>query len=433
MYYFGIRSSTGALTGQCDDGQQWRWMRILRRALSPLLACGAAFAAGGCERAPDYSAIEVVPGDAPPRGECDWSPSSVRRAADTTVIGSDSAPCLVLAVKTELQLRPSSDASHPDPSWTSVVRDSRGNIYTAATTESARGVFLVWSSDGSFVRSVGRRGEGPGEILGRGLPRLFLAAADSIYVREGPRWLVFDSEARFARLFHTSDLYAHSDATHVLSDGSILVTGLQPGRSEQWFHLADAIGALGRSFGALTAEEEHLPDLGTEAHRKSAVGERTFWVTPPPGAPKGYLLEEWTVDGVLRRVIRRDAPWIRPADGEPAVPEPYPYFESIHVDSRGLLWISIVVKDPRWRPLRRGEDDDGMASELYDFRYEVIDPDAGVLVASGVIDEFPDESERNMPVVARFLPGTSLSYRPVPDSVGLQTIEFYDLHLAPNR
>jgi hypothetical protein len=338
--------------------------------------------------------------------------------------------CRVVAVQNGITLRPSSDASRPDPSWTSVVRDSRGIIYTAATAATGKGTFLAWSTKGSFLASVGRLGEGPGELLGKGLPTLFIAAADSVYVREGPRWSVFDPDFRFARLILTPAALGKAYATHITEDGGFLSTGPVPnGDRGYWFHVADAQGRLIRSFGRL-ADQQGSGAPQPILERASTYRARRFWVAPPPGAPGGYVLEEWHLNGrLLGRLSRADV-WNGSSEAEGA--RRLPLFW-IHADDKHRLWVMILIKDRRWRRLAPGEREDDFATELYDLRYEVIDPDAGTLLAAGVIDEMPAEDERDWPPIGQFIAGTSISYRPVVDSVGFQTIEFAFLRLVPNR
>jgi hypothetical protein len=337
-------------------------------------------------------------------------------------------PCRAVARRTGVALRPSADGSRPDPSWTSVVRDSRGRFYTAATGATGEGTFLAWNADGSFLQSIGRPGQGPGELLGRGLPTLFTGPGDSVFVREGMRWLVFGPEFAFGRLFVADGIVGRRGSTHVAADGRIVSTA-PSGGDGFWFHVtasgdraANAFGPIGDAAGGVIRRPEE---------RMSAyAGGRTFWVAPPPGAPDGYVLEEWTLDGEQVRTVRREAPWfVSDLEGRPALP----LVTALHIDDRGLLWTTIVVKDARWRELQPGEDEDALMTELYDLRYDVLDPDAGKVLASGVIDVLPGEDERNTPPVGLFVPGTALSYVPQSDSLDFQTIEFFELLLVDER
>jgi hypothetical protein len=68
-------------------------------------------------------------------------------------------------------------------------------------------------------------------------------------------------------------------------------------------------------------------------------------------------------------------------------------------------------------------------SELYDFRYEVIDPASNTVLVSGLIDTMPDEDNENAPAVSLLLPRSRLSYRPFTKSGVLRGVEFFSLTL----
>jgi hypothetical protein len=104
-----------------------------------------------------------------------------------------------------------------------------------------------------------------------------------------------------------------------------------------------------------------------------------------------------------------------------------PQYDMLHLDPEGLLWIGAAVRDPRWRHIPQAERE-AVAIELYDGRVEVIDPDAGVVLASVRYDGPP------APVPPlQFMPRTRHAFRVVEDSVGLGTIEIFEIHLVRMR
>lgn len=345
--------------------------------------------------------------------------------------------CRVVAVRVA-ELMPSADGSHPDPYMFSVARDRRGIIYTAATQASAPGSILIWGPDGSFRDSFGRPGEGPGELLGRSPGRVFIGRGDSVFVREAGRISVFGPDGGFGRVVMNPVIgrdYGHLELTE---QGLFLSSGPVPGADPSyWFHVADAEGEWVRSFGAI--DENSLPPLDRDRGRVPSraiayVGDGRFWAAPPPGAPAGYLLEEWTIDGELIRRFRRDASWMEGGESSTTRGPLLPTFRVV-ADRDGLLWVTAVVKDPRWRPmdadeLRAAEENSEIMSELYDIRYEVIDPSSGILLASGLIDVFPGEDESDHPPIFRILPRASISYRPRPADLGFMYLEFFRLQLV---
>jgi len=407
------------------------------------VALPVALLLGACDAAREaQSTIDVLEVGAPlPGAEC--TPGSAAGTAagassaaadrDRVLDRSGGYPCRLVAVRTAVRLTPSEDGSRPDPSWTSVALDRRGRIYSAARTQSGPGTVLAWNADGSFRATVGREGEGPGELSGRGLKRVYVGAGDSLIIRDVGRWSVFGPDLTFGRVINSAALQRAREHVHPLDDGRFLVTEPVPGAEpEHWFHVVSATGHEVRSFGPAdpTAVADHGWDAANLPPRPSAYrGGFTFWAAPAATADGEYVLEERSVDGQLLRTLRRAAPWLH----EEVAVSPrltLPAFQLLHQDEAGLLWVLAIVQDPRNRDPGEEAPEGERDSALFDVRWEVIDPDVGEVLASGVIDTLPGEDEVGWPPVARFLQGRAVSYWPVPDSLGLETIEFLELKLV---
>jgi hypothetical protein len=82
-----------------------------------------------------------------------------------------------------------------------------GNI---AVADGGAEQISLFAPDGTFIRHVGGRGEGPGEFSD--LVRLYASGSDSIWAAEGMmrRVLVFDSSGSYARQFSALDVSADS-------------------------------------------------------------------------------------------------------------------------------------------------------------------------------------------------------------------------------
>lgn len=400
------------------------WARIvsLPVAVAPMLF--------GCVERRVPEPIAILDSAPPPAAACD-RPEALESPPEEEVVLDEVSgfPCRLVVVRTGVTLDPSRQASRPDPNWTFVARDGQGRIYTPATLATGAGEIMVWDSLGTFRKVIGGKGEGPGELHGRGLPGLFVGPADSLYVREAGRWSVFGPDGVFARLMLNPAVDGRPGRTHVLDDGRFLSTGPVVGGSRtSLFHLASADGDLIRSFGTL--ERSASSGGGLPPDRPSAYGGgETFWVAPPRGAPGGYVIEEWSVDGELRRSIRRPVPWLRPVDEDHEQLRALPAF-SLHIDDEGLLLVAMITADPRWRPVANREERDDLMTELYDIRYEVIDPDAGRVLVSGLLDVVPGEDERNSPPISNPLPGTTLTSRPLPLEMGFEAVEFFHMALV---
>jgi hypothetical protein len=86
--------------------------------------------------------------------------------------------------------------------------------------------------------------------------------------------------------------------------------------------------------------------------------------------------------------------------------------------------VVVVVRDARWRSVAPAERQ-ALADELYDGRLQVIDPASGVVLASWIYDGPASE----LPPFTRFAAGNR-AYRVVEDSLGLRSIEVYDIQLV---
>ena len=358
------------------------------------------------------------------------APSPSSAFTEVTLDQDREFPCRVVAVESPLQLRPSLDGTRPDPFWYTLARDSQGRIYSGGTPQTGHGTVLVWTPDGQFEGTLGRPGQGPGELSARGiLGHIAVGRGDSLFVKDDARWSVFDGSHRFARVVSGPAIRVRygRQSTRLLPTGEFLIAEpASGGAADRWFHIADAEGNWVRSFGPKQASS--LPE---GPYRALAFdGDSTFWAAPPNGAPDGYVLEQWTTGGRLLRTITRDVGWLEDAraDHQPGQ-QPLPSFNHLILDDRGLLWVAMAVKDPRWVPTPP-ETPLGAQTpehELYDVRYEVIDPVRGRVLTSGWVER-PDSAGPLVPV----FPGSRLEYARVTDSLGLETLQFYELVLVPD-
>lgn len=159
------------------------------------------------------------------------------------------------------------------------------------------------------------------------------------------------------------------------------------------------------------------------------AGGDTFWAAPPVEGGDAYVLEEWSVDGELRRTLRREAPWYRWAgDGEIS-----PSVSGLHVTNDGLLYVLVRRPTEEYhrefeRASRRGEfvareARDGLTEVLF----EVIDTRSGELLAS---DLHPATEARQFVPRALFR-GSLMGYRYREGEDGLPFVEIVMVELVP--
>ncbi len=266
-----------------------------------------------------------------------------------------------------------------------VVVDSNGRFFTA-NAPGWSAMISVWDSRGRYLSRFGGEGDGPGELRARGALDLLIDDRDNIHVRDGSfRWSVFSPEQRFLRRVGSRMMGGLTWTTVILDDGSALASdGLEsPGH---YFRVADSTGALVRSFGPIGDGSS-----GRGERPISHAGGDTFWAGPGQEDADAYVLEEWGIDGTLRRTLRRDVSWYRwdgPSEHAPRVTQ-------LHVARGGLLYVVV------WRPTdeyveeheraRRGRrqidirelrEEQERMDEMTELVLEVIDTRSGRLLAS---------------------------------------------------
>ena len=186
----------------------------------------------------------------------------------------------------------------------------------------------------------------------------------------------------------------------------------------------DTTGAVRRTFA-------QVEDDGFEWGLRplAYAGGDTFWAAPPIEGGDAYILQEWGVDGELRRTLRREAPWYRwHGQGEIS-----PSVSRLHVTNESLLYVLMRRPTAEYRreferASRRGEfvareARDGLTEVLF----EVIDTSSGELLAS---DLHPAAEARQFVPRALFR-GSLTGYRYKEGEDGLPFIEIVRVELVP--
>jgi hypothetical protein len=251
-----------------------------------------------------------------------------------------------------------------------------------------------FTSQGTWLRTLGRRGDGPGEF--RQAWFLQMVPEDSLAVFDygSGRLTVFTPDLQVARI---TPLRVPATRMALLPDGRIVVAALVMTRESAGLplHLVDSQGRLERSFGA----DPPIQDASDfqQMSRKLAVGTgSTIWVAHL----NHYAVEEWSVSGERLRRFERSVPWFRPGGhyGRPRDRDgpPGPGIAGIHVDLAGRIWIAVHVPDSQWqRALVSGQGPYGRPRQMiqhydryWDTRLEVLDPETGTVIASTVLDHY---------------------------------------------
>jgi hypothetical protein len=213
--------------------------------------------------------------------------------------------------------------------------------------------FKVYASDGTFLQSVGGRGQGPGEFVDIVILRTY---GDKLHVFDLVlrRHTVFSSDFS---LIATSLLQFNPgmDAV-VISDSLTVVNALiyRGDHRDYMLHAVDRSGEIVQSIARIPGGFS-LPinDFAVlrSLERSSSGG---IWALHRTR----YRLEEWSLDGTLLRTLVRRAPWfpdnpepggeMEDTEGKRLPANLWPAGVDVREDRSGRLWTLSLVPDRRW-------------------------------------------------------------------------------------
>jgi hypothetical protein len=264
-----------------------------------------------------------------------------------------------------------------------VVERSDGTWVLADREDQNR--LKVFGADGSFLRSVGRAGDGPGEF--RTVNHIALLGADTLEVYDlgglriqqfGPRF----EPGSATRLpgFHAASMARVADGRRVVNAIVAVPSGIGLP-----LHLVSETGEILASFGS----DPPIEDLRT-SHRRyfSLTPRETAWAT----RHTEYRLEEWTWEGRRVRALVRDAPWLKRDGDRQLSPDGVPNagVRAIREDREGRLWVAVLVPGSDWEsgvgPQEQftGQVTTGITNmeRAFDTIIEVIDPETGRILGT---------------------------------------------------
>ena len=332
---------------------------------------------------------------------CPRGPAQVFPPGSVTEIEERKPPCRIEFRKTGVRLEGSLEGASADPGPI-VVMDGRGRFYSAGAPGWGS-VITVWDRDGSHLRSFGRRGQGPGEL--GGVMALDTDGKNNLNVHHSGKilgrwsWTVFSPNHQF---LHDVPAAGFEGPVVILGDGTPLVSGWDRNR-KNYFHTMDSTFAPSRAFGPVPDDVARAPGL---LHRPiSYAGGGAFWAAPLGEDAEAYILEEWGIDGELRRSLRRSFagdPWRASA----------PRVVRIHLNDEGLLYAivrrpseeyseamkeaskrarklmaeanALGYEEGREKAAAAQEARDAVRRDKLDFVVEVIDTRSGELLASEI-------------------------------------------------
>jgi hypothetical protein len=247
----------------------------------------------------------------------------------------------------------------------------------------------VFDSSGHYVRSIGRRGTGPGEFVStRGILRI----GDNLHVFDQRllRRTVMTTDGEFI----SSTPFAGQILEAAPLDADVLVVNAIPrgaGIGHRVLAIMDETGEFVVAFGDTVGEANIDPN---RYWRKIAVAANgTIWTA----RLAEYRLDQWSRSGEHLRAIRPEAAWFEPHEGSGLheIEPSGPMIHSIQVDDRGRIWVLLHVPDAN-RTLAFDADPDtpggqrfnGDCSALWDTRIDVVDLATANLLAQSTVPEY---------------------------------------------
>ena len=217
------------------------------------------------------------------------------------------------------------------------------------------GPILAYSASGSFIGTIGRIGDGPGEY--RNAKALFDGPSDSLTVLGSNSIAVISTRTGRGR---SAPLLAMMPSSFVvLADGK---------------HVINSHYGRRPAFTVLAADFQELltfgPTMGPDASGR--IDEPIYALSPSRAggfwsAKREYIhrIERWSADGrVLQRLdsLPQWFPRYSAADARPPsssvgfatayTRRPFPQTRAIREDGEGRVWVLSAVADANWRPVK---------------------------------------------------------------------------------
>ncbi len=239
---------------------------------------------------------------------------------------------------------------------TAIARDSIGMFYVVDRTD---GLLKAFGSDGRLLRSIGRKGGGPGEY--EAARNILVASDGSIHVLDGvlQRRTVFGRDGGFISSTQLTIAPAFINPAVLRPEGQLVVnyseSAVAATAEGHTVHLINAEGNVTRSVDKAPFD----PRAGWR-QRRILWGRQNGDVLV--ARPFSLTIDVYTADLAKKGSITRVADWFpsqepegRPSDG--VFDEPFaPRLVAIWEDGRGLLWLQFMVPSRSWKPMTRSRD-----------------------------------------------------------------------------
>jgi 6-bladed beta-propeller protein len=266
-----------------------------------------------------------------------------------------------------------------------LAQDSRGRFYLV---HAVHDVIAVFDAAGTFLRTIGRSGEAPGEY--RHISQIIAGPGDTLYVYDFVlrRETVLAPSYRLARVRNL----ARAGALVRMAGGE-LVMNVLPGGPQYVgpvIQVIDSTGAIVRGFGGGDSA------LSLSGH-SAALGRALLPVDANRvyvGRRAEYVIELWDVGGVKLNQWSRRADWFEPwrlAEPVSARKPPPPSLYALHAQSDSVLLVLISIPDPHFENAITEGGPHGLRFEdpnrYFDTMVEALDLRSGRLLSRQRFDD----------------------------------------------
>ncbi len=253
----------------------------------------------------------------------------------------------------------------------------------------------VYEPSGMFLKSIGRKGVGPGEFRFPG--PMLAGGGDSVAVFDASNGRITVLDSALAPRRHISLPWQVMNPVVVTWPTVIVGSAIRDQRAAapdplQIISLAGPDAAVTKTFGSSVAPSGGFTAFSAQ-HVTASSSQGKVWAA----WTRGYDVAEWTADGTLVRALQRRPSWFlsqAPSTIGSMTRAPDSFVNGIERDSTGLLWVFLrtpkVTWKQGWPAVQAGQRE--VSSRAFDYgkmwatTIEVINPDAGRVVARQVID-----------------------------------------------
>ncbi len=230
-----------------------------------------------------------------------------------------------------------------------IARNSRGEFYAIVARLMQ---IAVYDAKGSFVTTMGRAGQGPGEF--RSIRGLVVGRADTVFVQSSLTQVsVFSPQRVFVREF---PIPSGHELKAALRDGHLVFRAAPDPRGPGVMPamITSTTGTILTTFGASDSLRSAPARCSTCDYFVLTAGKdaNTVWVTPS----NRYEVTQWRAEGTREKVFSvTGSPWFKEwgaavQTSNALAQPPRTVIHHVHEDSTGRLWIAGSVPNANWKP-----------------------------------------------------------------------------------